>query len=354
MSEDALNTNLLHSKSTTVQTVQNVTLQMVLSNKADDIVKHSLKKVLNASINTAIKSIGGDAALDSINISINNSLKKVLISGKTLTKLNNTIGKKAAGNAVKSLVKLVSTAPEMMAKAATKAAIIKSSKVITEDVLKAAAKSAGKAAGEAALEDLTIGATICATSGAETGGVGCLVGTAVTVLLLAFDVVNLVLQLLDPGNISALMHRDTIDGVAKATSTVLYNNQPDGSTRYYDEEVLFDPLSFLFMMTPDGTIMANELVAAQYNQYQDEYMAKIGITGDWRSRLDSQHLSLITDPGVISPLTQDSVNLNKSLIQVNSSPPPPPPPPPSTVNTKLAMFILFILFIMGIVYVSFW
>ena len=347
---DALNTNLLNSDNTTVQTVQNMTLQMVLSNKAEDIVKHSLIKVATKSINTAIKTIGGDAALDTVNIAINNSLKKVLISGKTLTKLSKTIGKKAAGNAVKGLMKLVTTVPELMAKAVAKVALIKSGKVIAEDVLKVGAKSAGKELSEAAIEDSTVGATICAASGAETGGIGCLVGVAVTVIMMAFDVVNLVLTLLDPGNQTALMHRDTIDGVAQATSTSLYNSQPADSPRYYDEEVLFDPLSFLFMMSADGTITANEKVAAQYNQYQDEYMATIGITGDWRSRIPPPtDLSLITDPGVISPITQASVALNEELIKL-SPPPPPPPKTPIKVKLIIAAVILFILFIIGILY----
>lgn len=337
---DKLNTNILRSKNPTVNIVQEMAVQVYVMSVTDDILQHTLKKGITGSLQNVL----GKAAYESYSIPIKNSkiLGKVIVSKETLLKFKNMFRQKATSkigsmltkstpDTLKNITKIIAT------KVGTKTATI---------VSKSAAKSASTVASEAALDDLTIGALLCGTTGAETAGIGCAVGVAITVILLAFDVLNLLMSLLDTSGITVLMHHDTIDQLAIATGKAMASNFPN-QPNYFDEEVFLDPHSFLFQFTESGDIEADPYWTAIYEGYRDEYMTSIGITGDWRSRLSSTPISLSTDNGVLSESTIrsiDSTNNLNSIVLASETPPLP------TYNTPLIFFIICLILIVFLVF----
>ena len=334
MSRDSINTNLLQSNDKSVQLVQEIATQVVVSKYADDVLNDTLKKVINGTIKNAL----GETVYDSVSVSVNKSLKKVIVSKETISKYKNVFGKKMTSKIGNKLLK---TTPNVLKQVAKSVAEIFAKKVAIS-----ATKTALKTAGQSAIENLTVGAMLCGTTGAATGGIGCLVGIMVTVILLAFDVLNLVLSLLDPGNISALMHRDTVEGIIKVTGQTMASEFPD-QPHYFDEEILFDPDAYLFLITPEGDIVADPYWSDLYNAYQDEFMTNIGITGDWRSRLSVTALSLTTDPSVLSPDTINSesalTNLNTEITRQNIA---------STKTNTIFIIFLIIIFVFFIIFLT--
>jgi len=58
--------------------------------------------------------------------------------------------------------------------------------------------------------------------------------------------------------------------------------------KYFEDEIMFDPLLFVFDTDPvTHEIVVDEIWGKKYNDYQDEYMKSIGITGDWRARVQA-------------------------------------------------------------------
>jgi hypothetical protein len=299
---------------------------------AMDAIQHTLTKGITVAANTAIKKVAGEAALDMIEVSIKNSFQKILISRNTLVKAGYSLSKKASGAAAKGLVKAFEKGPVALAKMAGKVLLKKvaakagekAGEVAVKVAVKVGVKAAATAGTEIAAGAAALG-TACAVSAAPTLGVGCLVAAAVEAILLAFQVVSLILDLIDPGHITVLMHRDTIDSVLEATSNQIYNDQKPGAARHYDEEVFFDPMAYMFDIDANGNIVADPVVAAQYNAFQDQYMTSIGIPGDWRSRCTPVPMSLTSEPGVLTQQTLDNIIISTKLNAIVEPPFPSTP-----------------------------
>jgi hypothetical protein len=57
---------------------------------------------------------------------------------------------------------------------------------------------------------------------------------------------------------------------------------------YLEDEIFFDPLLFVFGVDSETQELTVDPVwGKRYNDLQDEYMRSIGITGDWRARVES-------------------------------------------------------------------
>ena len=69
----------------------------------------------------------------------------------------------------------------------------------------------------------------------------------------------------------------------------------------------------MFILTPSGDIVGDLHYSTMYNQFQDVYMSRLGITGDWRSRLESVNLPLSTDADIHASTTQLLEPLRQSL-----------------------------------------
>ena len=120
------------------------------------------------------------------------------------------------------------------------------------------------------------------------------------------------MTILDPGGITVLIGIDTIQAVAQSTNEKSAANFPD-QPGHYDEEVFVDPLNWMFILTPSGDIVGDLHYSTMYNQFQDVYMSRLGITGDWRSRLESVNLPLSTDADIHASTTQLLEPLRQSL-----------------------------------------
>jgi hypothetical protein len=150
--------------------------------------------------------------------------------------------------------------------------------------LRSAAKGAGKiGTGMAAKYSAVMGASVSA------GPVSLTVGAVATAAMLAFDIANVVLDIMDTKNYSVLMDRKTINQYAdsyKATLQAIYDQAgiPDALT----EEVLFYPEQFIFQYDNDGNISMDPTYGEKYNSYIDHYMKEQGFADNWREEMEKQ------------------------------------------------------------------
>jgi hypothetical protein len=295
---DSLDTNVLGSSSKGVILAQNMGTMLA----ADAAVSSALTK----GITGGLKSVGVK------NVSPGKFLFKVLVTKNTEQKLIKTYTNSAvkrAGGLMKTLGRdaMAKLSSRMAAKVATQTAAKVSAKVATEVTEKAlikASTTAGQAAAEGAIQAGVTGGSLCAATGAATVGVGCVVGAVVTVVMLAFDVMNLIMSITDKSGILKVLHKADVDEIAKSLREQMA--QGDQSTSYLEDEIFFEPLLFVFDVDPETfEVSASEKWGKKYNDYQDEYMKSIGITGDWRARLEAQPLTQPTPP----PKTETSKKL---------------------------------------------
>jgi hypothetical protein len=250
----------------------------------------------------------------------------------------------AAAVAVRAAAK---EAAEAAAKEVGEKAAEKAGKKITLRIAYNSAKNAAKNMATGALRAVYVGLTVCGAGAAASGGMSCAVGAAVTAIMIAFDVVNMVFAILDPGNISVLMHRDTIDGVAKATMEAMRDGSP--TSNYFDEEVQFDILGYFFTTDDEGNLFAaDEEVATKWNQLQDEYMKKIGMPANWRESATPIQLSRLSDPGVLDEFQQEIIDDTMEIVNIK-----PKPIPPKIPTWLIVVLIIIALAILGILAINF-
>jgi hypothetical protein len=320
--QNYLNTNFLNSKEPGMIIAQDLVTQYALSNAVEACTIDLLTDALRNGL------IDGKT----ISVPIKNSTKSLKLAPQAIDKTIKTVTQ-ASKNKATTLAKNVAHFPKQLkamvaaskaaksaatiaSKAPTKISAVRSAvntgKAVGKAASKAAVKavvkvgqSASRALAMAAAKGAMVMATICAASGAQTAGVGCLVALAIEVMMLAFDAFNIAMDIIDPNGLSIVINKKDIELVANHTRDWILQNRPDASENayYFDEEVLFDYESFKWEYDEEGNIYANEYWASQYEKYRDEYMAGIGITGDWRSRLESVNVPDVNDPGVLSPLT---------------------------------------------------
>ena len=243
------------------------------------------------------------------------------------------------------------TAAEKAAQQAAKAA---GKKIATKTATKVATKAAVKVStkvGTVLVQRLTIFATICGTTGPATVGVGCVVGAAIAVIMLAFDVLNLLLDLLDPSGIQNFIKLSDIEAVADATSKAMASNNP-AIGNYLQDEVYFDPLDFIYAYADDGTIGLDPVWAVKYNSLMNDYMRSIGIIGDWRARLkDAQTLKTAED--VDAPEEKKLLELVKenpsAASQADAQPPATFDKTKLPIYTGVLLVIILLLFLLFMV-----
>ena len=363
-SRDAINTNVLETDNQVLLIAQSVALQQVAQIGTDAIINHTIKKPLQTLV-----SKGGQAALvELVTVPVRGGKSAVLVTRRTLKNIGNALTKKAAGNAITKVSNGIARFPGVFtaAAAAVKAAVTKEAgekaakevgeKLGKEAGEKVASRLSAKAAWSAtksfasnAIRNVSVGLTICAGGAAATGGLSCAVGYAVTAIMMAFDVVNMVLMILDPGKITALMHRDTIDGVAEATLAAMRDGAPGGTSNYFDQEVNFDVLGYFFTTDDEGNLFAtDEVTAKKWNELQDEYMKKIGMPANWRDLATPIQMSVLSEPGVLNELQQEVIDRNKKLIDI-----PLKPVPPKIPTWLIIVLIIIALAILGIIAINF-
>jgi hypothetical protein len=170
--------------------------------------------------------------------------------------------------------------------------------------------------------------------------------------MLAFDVLNLVLDLIDPTGIQNFITLDDIDAVSDATSKAMASNNP-AIGNYLQDEVYFDPMDFVYAYADDGTIGMDPVWAKKYNSLMDDYMRSIGIIGDWRSRL--QNAQTIKTASDVDLPTQKKL---LELAKANPSPAPapasaPPPAPPLFDKSKWPIYVAVLLAIILVLFLLF-
>jgi hypothetical protein len=304
--QDYLNTNILQSDDPALMIAQDAIIGYAASEAIESVTIDVLRKNLVAALTK-------DVAVEiPIKSSIKGLTKTLKLGPKALVKTIQTISTRSITKAVKAS-KVLTSAPKLLKAiaTATKAAIraaraamaaTKAAVRATVTAVKVSVK-AGTVMAQAAAKGAMMMGAICAATGPATGGVGCLVGLAVMVLQLAFDAFNLAMDILDPNGTSVVIYKTDIEMVAKTTGEWVNNEYGEGNANYLDEEVFFDWESHLYEIDDDGNIVANEEWTTKYENYRDEYMTNLGITGDWRARIPSVNTVLASDPGVLSPMT---------------------------------------------------
>ncbi len=318
--QDYINTNILQSDDPELRIAQDMIIGFAASNAVEsvtiDLLKDGLVNAINKRVAIAIPVKGGRKLLlgkKAIEKAIATAEKKTVTIAQNSAKVINKFksfqsiakGVKAA-LALKNTGKTAAEAVKIGIKTTEKAGVKLAEKAGVKLAEKAAVKIGVKAAEvmtEAAMKGVMEFGTICAVTGAETAGVGCLVGVAVMVLQLAFDAFNLAMDIIDPNGVSVVIYKPDIEMIAKTTGEWVNKEYSKDKPNYLNEEVFFDWESHLWVFDESDNLTADLELTKQYEKYRDEYMASIGITGDWRSRIPVLDISKPSDPGVLSPLT---------------------------------------------------
>jgi hypothetical protein len=273
MSSEALNTNILGTENTVGIIAQDMGAHMV----ADAAIHTTLTK----GITKGAKSIGIKQV--KFTSKAGKVVFKMLVSVKNQAKLA-TILLRRVKQRITTVIK--SGAKKVIAAAAKKVGQTVAKKVATKTAVKVAQK-AGVAAGKSALQKIAVGATTCAATAGATLGIGCVVSAAITALMLAFDVFNLIMSLIDSTGITILINKKDIDDMAMTLRNQFLEDK-SGDESYLEDEIFFDPLLFVFDTDPKTQeLIVDPVWGKRYNDLQDEYMKSIGITGDWRTRVEA-------------------------------------------------------------------
>jgi hypothetical protein len=372
--QDAINTNILASDDPTLQLAQDIILGYAVGQAVDavtvDLLKDSFiraikgNKAMNVpfkqsgkslklgpkAINRCIKAVVGKIKTNSLRVAAKlNQAPRALKAALGLAKASKTAVKEAAEKVAKEAAeKLAQEVAEKAAKEASERAAAKISAKVAERLAQKAAQIQAKVAARAAIKASTKAAEMGTKHAAMAGacavtGPGCVAVIALEVLLLAFDAINIALDIIDEQGYSVVIYKPDIKAVEESTMQWMndnYNTQENPN--YMSEEIFFDWENFLYEVDEDEQIVASEEWGTQYAKYQDEYMKKIGIEGDWRSRVDTLDVSKPTDPGVLSSVTLQMVELKKEIKRKK--------PPPKSNKTKIIVIsILAVVFVVIII-----
>jgi len=144
------------------------------------------------------------------------------------------------------------------------------------------------------------GAGARAGSGCTAGPVGCAAGALYFVADMAFTIFSTIMDLTDKEGLLVLLNKAYIDeltedfhemyeaGLKDAFDQSAVPDSEDRALEYMNEEKTFDPINFLFdynKTTKEYEI--NIEWATRFVELEDEYMKSIGITGDWRARMEN-------------------------------------------------------------------
>lgn len=143
------------------------------------------------------------------------------------------------------------------------------------------------------------GAGTRAASGCTAGPVGCAAGALYFVADMAFTIFSTIMDFTDKEGLLVLLNKAYIDELtedfhemyeAGLKDSIDAKAIPDADAKveeYMNEEKTFDPINFLFDYNTDTKQYEINLEwATRFCELEDEYMSSIGITGDWRTRMD--------------------------------------------------------------------
>jgi hypothetical protein len=170
-------------------------------------------------------------------------------------------------------------------------------KLMNKGLQKAAVKAGTSAGARVGARVATAGAR--AGSGCVAGPVGCAVGALYFVADTAFTIFSTIMDFTDSEGLLVLLNKQFIDeltedfhemlelGVKDAFDESAIPDSADAASTYMNEEKTFDPINFLFDYNEDTEeYEINIEWATRFVQLEDEYMRSIGITGDWRARME--------------------------------------------------------------------
>lgn len=138
-----------------------------------------------------------------------------------------------------------------------------------------------------------------AASGCTAGPVGCAAGALYFVADMAFTIFSTIMDMTDKEGLLVLLNKAYIDeltedfhemyeaGLKDAFDEAAVPDAGERVEEYMHEEKTFDPINFLFdynKTTKEYEI--NIQWATRFVELEDEYMKSIGITGDWRARME--------------------------------------------------------------------
>ena len=241
-----IDTNILGTEDTATIIIQDLIITSLIS----DAVERTVRK--------GVYNFGGKQALQAAF-----GRYDAVFTKKILNRLQKVAAKKVQGH-------LTKRAGALFAKYGAKGAL----RILGSSAARgAAAAAAGSVAG------VTAGAAASAAAGA--------IGTIASIATFAVSVYGAITDAIDKEGITKLFDKEAIDKIAKEFDTSLresFKDNPD----YLDEEVEFLPEPFVFDISifPEfGITLADNRWARKYLEYQDEYMASIGIDDEWRERL---------------------------------------------------------------------
>jgi hypothetical protein len=138
-----------------------------------------------------------------------------------------------------------------------------------------------------------------AGSGCTAGPVGCAAGALYFVADMAFTIFSTIMDFTDKEGLLVLLNRAYIDeltedfhemyeaGLKDAFDESAVPDSEDRALEYMNEEKTFDPINFLFDYNEQTkSYEINIEWATRFVELEDEYMKSIGITGDWRTRME--------------------------------------------------------------------
>ena len=170
-------------------------------------------------------------------------------------------------------------------------------KLMSKGLQKAGAKAGTTAATKVGVRVATAGAR--ASSGCAAGPVGCAAGALYFVADMAFTIFSTIMDFTDKEGLLVLLNKAYIDeltedfhemyeaGLKDAFDESAVPESADAAASYMNEEKLFYPESFLFDYNEaTKKYEVNVKWATRFLDLEDEYMASIGITGDWRTRME--------------------------------------------------------------------
>ena len=170
-------------------------------------------------------------------------------------------------------------------------------KLMRKGLQKAGAKAGTAVAGKVGTRVATAGAR--AGSGCTAGPVGCAAGALYFVADMAFTIFSTIMDFTDKEGLLVLLNRAYIDeltedfhemyeaGLKDAFDEAAVPDSEDRALEYMNEEKTFDPINFLFDYNEQTkSYEINIEWATRFVELEDEYMKSIGITGDWRTRME--------------------------------------------------------------------
>lgn len=200
-------------------------------------------------------------------------------------------------------------------------------KLMSKGLQKAGAKAGTAVAARVGARVATAGAR--AGAGCTAGPIGCAAGAVYFVADMAFTIFSTIMDFTDKEGLLVLLNKQFLDeltedlhemyeaGLKDAFDESAVPDSADAASEYMNEEKLFYPESFLFDYNEDTEEYELNLEwALRFVQLEDEYMESIGITGDWRSRMEGA--VQIGDNISVPDLTKDS-NTMMSLSSSMSS-----------------------------------